>query len=352
MMSPYRLRFRFRGFTLIELMVVIAIIAVLIAVFLPAVQAAREAARRIQCVSNLKQLGLAAQNYVSAYGGFPMTSQLMYDPLMSPFAGVNYFPSQSIFVSMLGQLEQQPLFDAMNFSRSIYVAENQTIYITGLTTLWCPSDSNISRLVNSGAFLNSPNFSFRFTSYAGNGGPYYPDPTYLGCGDSPTGLACAMILGADNGMFSLNRSVNSANIMDGTSNTIMFGERANGEFPAFDQNCFGWWADGYASDTMFEALYPINPFNKLQDVNNNLGDSDTSSASSFHPGGANFSFADGSVRFLKDSIDAWTIDPTTGYPPGVTAVNGVLTIAQGAKVGVYQMLATRNGGEVISSDAY
>ena len=139
MKSPNSPRIRLRGFTLIELLVVIAIIAVLIALLLPAVQAAGGGCSTAQSTNNLKQLGLAAQNYASAIGGFPMASQLMYDPVAYPGI-VQYanFPCQSVFVSMLGQFEQQPLFNAMNFSRSIYVAENQTIYMTGLAAYRVP----------------------------------------------------------------------------------------------------------------------------------------------------------------------------------------------------------------------
>jgi prepilin-type N-terminal cleavage/methylation domain-containing protein/prepilin-type processing-associated H-X9-DG protein len=357
--SPHSARARSRGFTLIELLVVIAIIAVLIALLLPAVQAAREAARRAQCINNLKQLGLAAQNYASAIGGFPMASQLMYDPVAYPGI-VQYpnFPSQSVFVSMLGQLEQQPLFNAMNFSRSIYVAENQTIYITGMTALWCPSDGTISRLASFGQVGNSPNFSVHFTSYGACVGPYDPEPTDWGCGVSPTSSTCAAVIASCNGMFALNRSVSFASITDGTSNTITFGERANGKLTANDSpNCWFWWGDGYAADTLFETMYPINPFNKLGDLSTggavgNLGSVNTASASSFHPGGANFGFADGSVRFLKDSINTWPINASTSFPNGASAPGGILTITPGTMIGVYQALSTRNGGEVISSDAY
>ncbi len=344
-----------RGFTLIELLVVVAIVAVLIALLLPAVQAAREAARRAQCVNNLKQLGMAAQNYESTYGAFPIGTPMNTDPLLVAY-GYRYYESQSIFVSMLGQMEQQPLFDSMNFGRNIYVAENQTIYKAGLSVLWCPSDGQIGRIGSIGPFLNSDSFQNRFTSYAGNTGTYFPEGGMYGCWQDVNAPSCLRVAAGVNGMFTYNRSITIAGVVDGTSNTILLGERANGKFPssgADDYDNVGWWADALESDTLFETLYPINAIDKIANSTNQIGDVYTSSASSFHPGGANFAFADGSVRFLKDTIDTWAYDATTGFPVGVgDAGNGTLAIAPRAKIGIYPSLSTRAGGEVIGGDGF
>jgi prepilin-type N-terminal cleavage/methylation domain-containing protein/prepilin-type processing-associated H-X9-DG protein len=353
---------RTRGFTLIELLVVIAIIAVLIALLLPAVQAAREAARRAQCTNNLKQIALAALNYESANGSFPIGSPMKIDNMftMIGFAPGAYIEDQSTFVSMLGQIEQGALFNAMNYSRSIYSAANSTVYATGLSVLWCPSDGQIAgKRISVGQYCDNPNLTVAFTSYAGCTGTWWPEMlAYCGGTTFPATLdscpAYGPIMNSLNGIFVYNRPTKLSMITDGTSNTILYGERANGRFTPNDSKCFDWWGDAYTVDTLFATLYPMNPFTKISNTIGGDGDSDpwSDAASSMHPGGANFAFCDGSVHFLKDSISSWQYNAATGYPFGVTFSNGIYSIAPGTTIGVYQSLATRAGGEVISSDQY
>jgi prepilin-type N-terminal cleavage/methylation domain-containing protein/prepilin-type processing-associated H-X9-DG protein len=353
-----------RGFTLIELLVVIAIIAVLISLLLPAVQSAREAARRAQCINNLKQVALAAMNYHDQNGTFPIGSPMKPDVMF----GYLLVEDQSTFVSMLGQFEQQPLYNAMNFSRSIYSVTNQTVYLTGLSTLWCPSDGQIIGKKGStdvtGAGYDSNTLKYAFTSYAGCTGTWFAEPL-LYC-TSPYVIypaqmsSCPVFTSMNNSINGVYRYVDSANIAritDGTSNTIFYGERANGLFGKTASGtdlsgCFDWWGDAVASDTLFNTMYPMNPFKKITDTSQEYNYAYVEAASSFHPGGANFAFCDGSVKFLKDSISTWPFNPTTGFPNGVTDNSGTQVIAPGTQMGVYQALSTKAGGEVISADAY
>src|SRR5262249_12825351 len=121
------------GFTLIELLVVIAVIGILIGLLLPAVHTAREAARRAQCTSNLKQIALAVHHYAEANGTLPMGGLSQRDARSPQTLDI----SSGLFVALLPQLEQQAAFHAVNFDVRIWNKENTTICATGLSILWC-----------------------------------------------------------------------------------------------------------------------------------------------------------------------------------------------------------------------
>jgi len=332
-----------RGFTLIELLVVIAIIAVLISLLLPAVQSAREAARRAQCVNNLKQLGLAAHNYHSANGSFPTAMYL--HPVFGPTSGTAWNNS-SFLVLLLPQMEQQPIANAVNFSimwgdqlgggwrwsRTYMGQQNSTVRMSILNTLICPSDNspNIDNF-NADEIIGQQGAG---TSYVGNLGDNClacapAAGTVVTCSD--TGRLCrgpqlghnrtaANGQDTDNGgmagsgifwAWGPNVSINM--VTDGTSNTFMCGEQIRA---VTRWNC---WV--HANQTIGSTAIPLNF--KLQPANVENWTRQYSFRSN-HAGGANFLNADGSVKFIKESIS---------FP-------------------IYQALSTRAQGEVISADAY
>jgi prepilin-type N-terminal cleavage/methylation domain-containing protein/prepilin-type processing-associated H-X9-DG protein len=351
-----------RGFTLIELLVVIAIIAVLIALLLPAVQSAREAARRAQCTNNLKQLGLAVANYESTNGSYPSDS---YSSASAPQYSPGSYPNFSCFVFLTPFLEQQGIYNATNFAWTNYDPYNLTIAGIAINALMCPSDPWTPTLISS----STANASFvettsvpgtwyqQFTSYGANQG------TFPGTFQQSYGQAQ---FAQYNGVIYNDSAVRIAGITDGTSNTFLFGERAQTLFKLYDpsyQNSDGSWNSHHWFDTMVTTYFPPNVAHS-SGVPVFIG-ADATDAASLHPGGVNFGFCDGSVRFVKNSISSWQFGSATtqgfygvSLPLGVNySTSGtnayIFTTTQGlTQQGVYQNLSTRAGGEVVSSDQY
>jgi prepilin-type N-terminal cleavage/methylation domain-containing protein/prepilin-type processing-associated H-X9-DG protein len=351
-----------RGFTLIELLVVIAIIAVLIALLLPAVQAAREAARRAQCTNNLKQLALACHNYETANGTLPMgrNSQTYID---TGGSFQTFADGWGMLAGLLLYTEQVQTYNAINISLGPYQLRNSTFTAVGISTLWCPSDGKIVglRFFEQQAGWDGTTIGICYTSYSGVMGSF------------ANGYANSSLILTQNGTFPdvsgpswyqpspgqitpSQPPVRLAMITDGTSNTLLFGERAQGKLSQvgcgpgggcdFEGN--GWWADSDYGDSSIAAFNPINMKQgdfPSQDSCDNANPF-TMSASSYHPGGANFAMADGSVRFLKDSISTWNWTSIT------RGANCQYVFPAGMQPGVYQALATRSGGEVVSADAF
>jgi prepilin-type N-terminal cleavage/methylation domain-containing protein/prepilin-type processing-associated H-X9-DG protein len=375
-----------RGFTLIELLVVIAIIAVLIALLLPAVQSAREAARRAQCSNNMKQLGLALHNYLSATGAVPHVYPMLYAFTPGSYSdGWGAWSPQSL---MFQYLEQTPLYNAINFSlpnRYNGSASNLSFCATRVASFLCPSSPLPKGNLACCVFLRPPG-----NDYFGSVGPGIVYQTNNG----PGGISTVGLFAYDynpriaitNPGSNQSQPIGIADISDGTSNTIAFGEWRTGDFncnlltvpqdvinnypntgwpgiptsgpwtgPALT-TFIGWlnscaaiapsttthgstnweynmsymgisWDQGIFGYSLGNTMLAPNPNYPNCRTCSWQGDWDCPGMyglSSFHPGGGNVAMADGSVRFLKSS----------------------------AAMYVVQSLGSRAGGEVVSSDQY
>lgn len=334
-----------RGFTLIELLVVISIIAILMALLLPAVQGAREAARRAQCTSNLRQIGLAVHGYHDALGCLPAGRIIMHDPRYTvpgiPCVGL---PDRSILLTLLPYVEQTTLFHSWNYNLTIFGAENGTIHSAVVGVYACPTDPDSGARRAGSAFEAFPlpvaDFALvTSSSYAGVMGTDHssaqPDPRF-GCRVDPSEVARA------NGCFNDMTPLSFASITDGLSNTLMIAEKSTTILRKSEDlrdprllEHVSWWFLGEADHTLVDAMLPPNAYKKYPPTDMSFW---MRSASSLHPGGVNGLMADGSVRFIKETID------TNPWP--LTAQSGAMP------AGVWQRLATRNGGELIDANTY
>jgi len=305
-----------RAFTLIELLVVIAIIGVLIALLLPAVQAAREAARRAQCSNNLKQVGIALHSYHDALGSLPPGILSRPGP-----DGDNLGPGWGWASLALPHLEQSSLANAINYSINVEMPANLTARTTRLGVFACPSDASFKptfAVVDTTTSNTTPGATIcdvASSSY----------PGCFGTGDPSD------IPGRDNGngLFFRNRGVRFSEITDGLSNTIAVGERSQNLSRAT-------WTGAVTG-----ALVPITELQTENGLDPEGGDalvvshtgeldgpnSKPAHADQFwsrHPGGAMFLMADGGVRFLKER----------------------------RPLSIFRALATRQGGEFCSPEMY
>jgi len=285
------------GFTLVELLVVIAIIGVLVALLLPAVQAAREAARRMQCSNNLKQIGLALHNYHDTHSSFP------------PGALTVNNLSWNVFV--LPYIEQQALHDLFNFDLGSFnggglgEGPNKSVHaLIRVDAFQCPSATQ--QLATHGSSTLSDGQQTYTSHYFGVAGPGGVDPNgnlydFDDQGAGEGGFALEGVLGRD-------RTVSIAHIRDGTSNTLAVGEIAYqpGGYgtPAAGGGDGANWVRGIAFGTtpspgqgMSSAKNIVDGINVIPVRFNDIP------FGSLHPGGAMFARCDGSVDFVSESID-------------------------------------------------
>jgi prepilin-type N-terminal cleavage/methylation domain-containing protein/prepilin-type processing-associated H-X9-DG protein len=350
------------GFTLIELLVVIAIIAVLIALLLPAVQSAREAARRIQCTNNLKQLALAAVNYENGNGSFPPDG-LYLSGSPNP-QEPNGGEDMTALVRMLPFYEQGPLFNAYNNLTDASHPSNITLAGVTISALQCPSDPAMATKLVLGQVIESGGVTNGTLGYALPPGTWYQTQSNYSAVWSCNG---ALAPPGETGVIIDMGVTNVAGISDGTSNTLLLSEVAVGWLaPSIAQNDQAYRPWNLGGWQWIDAQYAPNPRRYVPtNVANTIDFPYINAASSMHPGGVNAAFADGSVHFIKDSINSWpNVGPGYGMPPGyVTTSISVISFSPfivswsanwtaAAQLGVWQKLATRNGGEVISSDTY
>ncbi|QDT51900.1 Type II secretion system protein G precursor [Symmachiella dynata] len=307
-------RKRTSGFTLIELLVVIAIIAILIALLLPAVQQAREAARRTQCRNNLKQIGLALHNYHDVHGTFPIGNLYAGTATSNGWSWIAYILPYMDLGNDYEQLDFAYADPASTGRCSEFMGQQETNFPTENWTwtqtkpvLVCPTDPYAGGIFSgptgSGAYAIS-NGSMAVASYLGVAGKTLNWECGMGSLwsiTSPDGVPCQDASGYE-GMLYSNSRTRIRDVIDGTSNTCMVGERGQHE-----SLTYGWPLCGRGYPPLYSGRkdHILEMFTFSQGVTDDDPDSGPSTQKfwSHHTGGAFFVLADGSVHFLNYSID-------------------------------------------------
>jgi len=265
-----------RGFTLVELLVVVAIIAALVALVVPAVQAARESSRRTQCQNNLRQLGIATSLYVDRLGEFPIgclgcRPRLTADepPVVLRYISWN--------VQLLPQLEEQPLWQQFNFSLPSYHAANRPVASTVLSVFICPSTDDTNLLSPENVWKGAA-----FSDYGGIYGVEHPSDDVTS--SDPT--AMQTLREEFLGVLIYETPVAAKQVADGLSKTACLAEVGLRRFSAETE-----WVNG---NNLF-AQEISTPINGTVQLINEIG--------SPHPGGAMLAFCDARVEFVAETID-------------------------------------------------
>ncbi len=383
-----KLVLRRKGFTLVELLVVIAIIGILVGLLLPAVQAAREAARRMQCSNNLKQMGLAVLNYESTYKKFPVkTGGTTNFCRNCPERHMANYNRLSIFVPLLPFIEQTALFNRIQAGNEVTTGTLQLTVAPGGPAGWYPridGSSSYFPWAQSVPGYQCPSDPPVPLSAGGHGTNSYA----VNMGDQILNVNGAQALRGPFGGFNNYRTIGA--LTDGTSNTIAFSERVahnsnnlnNGQWipsngsqmvtrytaqqpniQTSPSSCLATaignryapginlkarfsvlWTDGQAERIAFNTVLGPNKPSCFGDANR-AADSGTVilTASSMHTGGVNTSRCDGSVHFVSDAID-------TGNTTAINATAAAPRPTGPSLYGAWGALGTADGGEVVQGE--
>lgn len=291
-----------RGFTLVELLVVIAIIGILVGLLLPAVQAARESGRRIQCANNVKQVSLGLYSYATSQRSFPFGAS--WDKQTGTWASF-----------ILPQLERQAHFDSFDFKKSMGDAANTNAVTLPVNVYVCPTDARLKDAIMTERctlYGNSYHKGHVLWYTASMGPTEIDDDCKTWCNGTGQGLGSFCCQGDNHGsnggkfagIFARYEvAIKPAAIRDGLSNTILIGE-------TLPKHCFHNTAFGRNSPTT-STYIPMNHMNEGQ-VTPGMSQQDLHAKNSYartcgfkskHPGGATFAMADGSVHFFSEYID-------------------------------------------------